>query len=165
MSKCVICFVEHNRLKGNSPSLYCEECHIIKKESVHEVSHIFDNLYLSGIIAASTFDGHRLYVHEDPPHYTGHCIHLPILVKKPNSMSDRTGAVASIEALNDAADIIEDHVNRYENLLVHCKGGVERSPLAIAWYLKRCGKYPTLEKAYEFLKSKRPVVSNRLFWL
>jgi protein-tyrosine phosphatase len=145
--------------------LYCEECHSIKNESVHEISHLFDNLYLSGIIAAAGWDGHRLYVHEDSPHYKGHCIHIPILTKKPNSMADRNGAMASPELLNDAADVIEDHVNRYEPLLVHCKGGVERSPLAVVWYLVRSGKYESYDAAYEFVKSKRKVVSNRLFWL
>lgn len=48
--------------------------------------------------------------------------------------------------------------------LVHCMAGIERSPLAIVWYL-HAFKYMGWNKAYDFVKKKRPEVANRLSWL
>jgi protein-tyrosine phosphatase len=125
-----------------------------------------DNLFLSGLAAASKFDGMRLCVHECIPHYEGSFIHIPILSKRPNGPTDRTGAVVNMDQLNKAVDVIDDYMKRGEKLLVHCKGGVERSPLTLAWYLvHRANQFSTLCQAYGYLKSKRPVVSKRLIWL
>lgn len=165
-SKCVICFGEHDRIHGERAALYCETCVVLKHDSVHVVSPIWNNLHLSGLIAASSFDGMRLCVHECVPHYDGPFIHIPILSKRPNGPTDRSGAVVNLDKLNEAVDVIEDYMNRGEKLLVHCKGGVERSPLTVAWYLvHRAKQFTTLNQAYGYLKSKRPVVSPRLIWL
>jgi hypothetical protein len=150
---------------GSVPAMYCEPCAVIKKDSVDVTNQITDLIYLSGMQAAAKFDGKRLCVHEMTPTYEGQFHHIPVLVKKPNSKSDRTGAVASTEALDRAADLIEEHVANGVPLLVHCYGGVERSPLTLAWWLVRSKQYNTLQEAYDFLKAKRPVVSERLFWL
>lgn len=168
MTKCIICFTEHSALYEDKPSMYCEPCATIKKDSVPVISHIEGKLYLSGAEAAKQFQGSRLYVHEDPNGYKGpwQQLHVPILTKKPNSNLDRSGAIASIDALNYAAEIIDMYVNWNDSLLVHCHGGVERSPLTLAWYfVTKAKKFDTLQEAYDFLKSKRPVVSERLFWL
>jgi protein-tyrosine phosphatase len=115
--------------------------------------------------AAGEFDGYRMCVHEDGPLYKGQCYFIPILTTKPNSKWDRTGAIASIIELEKACKIIDQHVSNDEKILVHCMGGVERSPLTIAWYLVQWGQAVDLKDAYEFLKEKRPVVSDRRFWL
>jgi hypothetical protein len=171
MTKCIICFAEHDRTWGEDPSqpaMYCEPCAKIKNDSEGVISEILPTLFLSGQHAAKDFEGTRLYVHENDNQYNGHYpqIHIPILTKKPNSSVDRTGAVASIQALNWAVQIIDTFVKGNRNLLVHCHGGVERSPLTLAWYFtKQTGTFATLKEAYDFLKSKRPVVSERMFWL
>lgn len=164
-SKCVICFVEHDRLHGDQPDLYCESCVTIKRDSVHVIHQITDLIYLSGMVAAAKFDGMRLCVHECAPQYEGPSIHIPILSKRPNSPSDRSGAIINLVELNKAVDVIEQHVQSGKKLLVHCMGGVERSPLTIAWYFVRSGMFTSLDEAYVFLKSKRNVVSDRQFWL
>lgn len=165
MSKCILCFAEHDEMYGDRISMYCAPCAIIKKDSVEVISQITDTLYLSGMFAAGKFDGARLCVHECVPTYKGQFHHIPILSKRPNSTIDRNGALVSIEALGRAADLIEQYVTRGERLLVHCHGGVERSPLTLAWYLVRSLQFKTFIQAYEFIKEKRPVVSERLFWL
>lgn len=167
MTKCIICFVEHNRMwTVDKPAMYCEDCALIKSDSVDVVSPVIDNLYLSGIVAAGKFDGARLCVHENTPTYAGPFFHVPILTKRPNDSIDRTGAVASIDALERACDIISEYQSRGQKLLVHCVGGVERSPLTLAWYfVKRTKDFDGLIEAYNFLKTKRPVVSERMFWL
>lgn len=158
---------EHDRLwLEYKPAMYCEACSIIKKDSVDTISQITENLYLSGLQAAEKFDGHRLCVHEMTPTYKGQYHHIPILEKRPNSSIDRTGALVSMDALCRAVDLIDQYVDRGEKLLVHCHGGVERSPLTLVWYLvTKAKKFNTLLEAYDLLKAKRPVVSERLFWL
>lgn len=167
MTKCIICFAEHNRMwTETKPAMYCESCAAIKEDSVDKVSPIIDNLYLSGMIAAGKFEGARLCVHENTPTYTGQYFHVPILTKRPNDSIDRTGAIASVEALNNACSIIDEHLKKGEKILVHCVGGVERSPLTLAWYFVHWTKdFDGLIEAYNFLKAKRPIVSERMFWL
>lgn len=145
--------------------MYCESCAIIKNDSVEVISQITNNLFLSGMVAAGKFDGHRLCVHEKIPTYEGQYYHIPILEKCPNNSIDRTGALVSMDGLNRATDLIEQYMNKNERLLVHCVGGVERSPLTLAWYFVQSKKFETLNEAYVFLRSKRPVVSDRQFWL
>lgn len=148
------------------PNMYCEQCLPIRKAARNMIAHIVDTLYLSDMQAAGSFDGYRLCVHENGPLYTGQCHFHPILVTKPNSPFDRSGALASIEALDAAAEVIHEKITNKENIVVHCMGGIERSPLTIAWYLVTKSKmFDTLQEAYDFLKTKRPVVSERLFWL
>jgi protein-tyrosine phosphatase len=115
---------------------------------------------------ASGYGGARMCVHEDGPEYEGQCYFLPILITKPNSKLDRTGAVASLYKIGDASNIIDQIVKSGQDILVHCQGGIERSPLVVAWYLTFKAKmFDTLFDAYLFLKMRRPVVSNRLSWL
>ena len=165
MSKCIICFAEHNRLYGDQPAMYCDPCAAIKKDSVDVISQITDTLFLSGMQAAGKFDGHRLCVHEMTPTYEGHYHHIPILSRRPNSKTDRTGAVVNMGQLDVAVETIEWYVEHKQPLLVHCFGGVERSPLTLAAYFVRSKTCASWEEAYALLKSKRPVVSERLFWL
>lgn len=166
MNTCILCSKSHNYTQPNGDeSYYCEPCADIKKTSEHTLSHITDYVYLSGMNVASHFTGTRLYVHEDPIQYEGEHIHVPILIQKPLSVRDRSNGLASIDQLDKAADIIEDHVRRGDDILIHCKGGVERSPLTIAWWLVKSKRRQDFDRAYEWLKLKRPVVSKRLFWL
>jgi hypothetical protein len=163
---CVICFCETTNTWNGLPNMYCETCEPIREAARGVVSHVIDTLYLSDMQAAKSFDGFRMCVHESGPEYDGQCHFIPILETRPNSSLDRSGAVASIKMLNEAADLIHQHVSNQEKLLVHCQGGVERSPLTIAWYLvNKAKRFSTLDQAYVFLKQKRPVVSPRLFWL
>lgn len=164
---CVICLGKHaNTWTDGGPNMYCERCNPIRIAAKGVTDHIVDSLYLADMEAAKTFDGFRMCVHEDGPQYKGQCHFLPVLTKKPNSVFDRYGAVASVNMLNTAADLIDYHVGRNEKLLVHCHGGIERSPLTIAWYLvNKVKRYDTLQEAYAFMRTKRPAVSERLFWL
>lgn len=165
MNKCVICFVEHNNQWSDGPNMYCEKCAPIREQSRGTLSEILPNLYLSDVKAAAEFDGERICVHENYPPYKGCFHHIPILTHRPNSKYDRTGAIASITSLNFAACMIDIQLGTGKKLLIHCWGGVERSPLTLAWWLVKNKKFETLDEAYVFLKEKRPVVSDRQFWL
>lgn len=161
---CSLCMKAEGLQFENMRALYCAPCFEARKASWGVVTEVLPGLYLSGMREAEIWtDGTRLCVHEDTPTYEGG-LHVPILAKKPNSFKDRTGAIASIEALDKVADIIEYHQKNEDPLLVHCWGGAECSPLAVAWYLSQVG-FGYLEDAYAFLKEKRPVVSPRIIWL
>lgn len=66
--------------------------------------------------------------------------------------------------LDICAYIIEQCLQNEKPVLVHCGAGVERSPLATAWFLNKKRKM-TLDKAYELIKQKRPIVIDRRKWL
>lgn len=50
-------------------------------------------------------------------------------------------------------------------VLVHCREGIERSPLAVAWYLHRYGMICPLDEAYALIRERRPEVVDRRAWL
>lgn len=167
MDSCTICLEAEGIQYPDVKAIYCDSCYNAKREAFGVVHEIIPGLFLSGMREAETWTGGmRLCVHEDTPTYKGG-MHIPILSKKPNNFKDRTGAIASIQALDEVVLVISGHILSYQPLLVHCVGGVERSPLALAWFLSgsRKGQIGDLDKAYTFLKSKRRVVSQRKFWL
>lgn len=108
------------------------------------------------------FDGERLCVVGDGNvryDRMTHCI--PVTYYKQGHWR----AFASREALNRCADLISHRLDAGVPLLVHCISGAERAPLAVAWWLMRSGRYPTLAAAYGYLKSIRPVVEDRSYWI
>jgi hypothetical protein len=166
IDKCSLCLEAEGKQFPEMRALYCDPCYNAKRDAWGKVDEILPGLFLSGMREAETWTGGtRLCVHEDTPTYEGG-IHLPVLSKKPNSFKDRTGAIANLEALYQVGLIIHRHQLQGDPLLVHCWGGVERSPLALAYYLTVfTAKFVDLDHAYAYLKSKRPVVSQRKFWL
>jgi len=165
MTQCIICGVDHDRLRdGVDPAMYCERCAEIRKDATGTVQRIMGTIYLGDAVAAETFDGYKLCVHEDlwagyTPTY-----HVPILVRSPPTALDRD-AEASTAALEYCAGLIEGHLDSAKRLLVHCHGGVERSPLTVAYWLVRVGRYQALAEAYRYLKGLRPVIADRTSWL
>jgi protein-tyrosine phosphatase len=69
------------------------------------------------------------------------------------------------ERLDAAAAIMHAHQAAQKPLIVHCFAGVERSPLAVAYYLHRFRGHATLEGAYAVLEERRPAVERRTSWL
>lgn len=164
MNTCLICGSEHARMWGDMPAMYCKKCAKVRGDAEGTLTHVLGNLYLGDYEAAKVFDGKRICVYCDAPLYEGFFIHIPILATRPKSQLDRT-ATASLPQLDAASDLITEILEKGEKLLVHCMGGVERSPLTIAYWLVKTGKYQTLSEAYAFLKGIRPVVANRQSWL
>lgn len=130
---------------------------------MNEVNHIYGGVFVSSYEGAPGFVGEVIFVHHDIQWYSkGY--HIPLLSKRPNSDTDRTGA--KINGYN-LAFIHERITNSFLNrtdILIHCKGGVERSPLTVVTWLQKYRGF-TLDKAYELLMKKRPVVEDRRYWL
>lgn len=50
--------------------------------------------------------------------------------------------------------------------LVHCRQGIERSPLAVAFWMWWChGGDRDFEAAYDFVLSRRPIAQRRSHWI
>lgn len=169
-SKCIICNDEHERKWMNDePAMYCFKCAKIKNDSEGVITQITPNIYLSGMEAAATFTkGTRICVHERTPIYpmVFGDRHIPLLAVRPKNGIERDGGLVDMGKLDLIMDIIGQHDFANVPILVHCVGGVERSPLVLAYYLThRSLRYDTIHDAYDMLQAKRPVVSKRLFWL
>lgn len=166
MSICNLCFVEHENVWEKDPTqphVYCISCQKIRKEAKGTATHVIGSLYLGDIQAAVKFDGDKLCVHENPLLVVQH--HIPILKKQPNSFLDRTGALVDRKQLFACLDFIGEYVRADKPLIVHCKAGVERSPLVMACFLYDEYHFRPLSLAYMYLVRKRPTISDRSFWL
>ena len=69
------------------------------------------------------------------------------------------------KVLDYIADNIERYIERDHSVLVHCVAGIHRSPLVVAWFLWRRCYFDTLDEAYDYIKSIRPEVERREYWL
>jgi protein-tyrosine phosphatase len=74
------------------------------------------------------------------------------------------GGVANVRVLDDFADHVDKLLSEGEKVLVHCGMGVERSPLAVVWYLHR-KKGMSIVEAYRYVMKRRSVVADRTLWL
>ena len=66
-------------------------------------------------------------------------------------------------------DLVSDTIQRELNhngrkVVVHCHMGMERSVLAVAWWLHSY-KNMSLDEAYEVIRQKRPVALDRREWI
>ena len=90
-------------------------------------------------------------------------VHVPIL--DPDGFDGETTSLRAVPAQLDAvADLVEAHLAKMEQVLVCCGQGIERSPLAVVWYLHR-KRGLDVSKAYQLVREKRPEVEERLAWL
>ena len=144
------------------------------------MNHIIDGIYLGDLgdamKARRANDGiGTLYVHEfEVQNYTP-TYHVPIMVKVDtppmpigdDDFSHYTGeySVASMDRILKCRDIIQEWSAKGDPLLVHCHGGIERSPLTLAFWLFLTGREHSLDNAYRFIRDRRPVVEDRRYWI
>lgn len=168
--KCLICDLEgelnEDLFEGGYQQLYCGECLVKRKNAwgICQVAVPGSRIYVGDLEAARIFKGGRLAVYCDPPDYDGPRAHIPILESRPKSPTDRT-AKANMEAILDCLELIHEHHKTGAPLLVHCHGGIERSPLVLACYLVDSNRSANMKEAYAYLKSIRPAVADRSSWL
>jgi len=120
-------------------------------------SRIFEHIFLGDYQDATRFTGRRLCVLEQRPEYPPRLGDrwIPILEE---SRWGRTRA--NRDKLDEAAAWVADRIAAKDRALVHCMGGIERSPLVMAWYLHRRHGL-TLDGAYAQLRWIRPEVQLR----
>ena len=141
-------------------------------------NQIIHDIYIGDLEDAKVWDGNLLCVLETrPDSEPENALNIPILTLRFEKimMKDKDGNDTDYVTsgfvdralpvqLDAVAHVIQNHVDAGTKLLVHCSAGMERSPLALTWYMHtRAGL--SLEEAFEFVKSKRPQAQNRLEWL
>jgi len=79
-------------------------------------------------------------------------------------MSTHDWMLASVSKLDKVAALIHKTLRAGKTIMVHCEAGMERSPLAVMWYLYRY-RHMSLEEAYKFVKARRRQTQWCLDWL
>lgn len=126
---------------------------------------VFPNIYLGGIADGKLWGQYglpALYVHEmywtEKPDTTEW---LPILRYDPLKKLE----YADTNDLDNMCSRIDFHLSREKPLLIHCQGGIERAPLALAYYLVNRKQF-TYDEAYALIRAHRPIVLRRdVAWL
>lgn len=134
----------------------------IPDEGRDTLSNIIGSIWVSSWLGAKNFEGKRVCVHHDTS--LVHDYHMPILLTRPDEDDRNKGAIANLKQLNLLGNIIDSCLDTEEPLMIHCKGGVERSPLTLVYFLVKFRSY-SVDQAYEFIKKVRPVVEDRRTWL
>ena len=137
-------------------------------------NEIIKNVWVGDIDDAEQWKGNKICVLETYPHFyenRKNSVLIPILQKlhqnvKVEDAKDFIGTeeVAMMENLDLISSVIQNHVMAGEKVLVHCMGGIERSLLAVTWYLHKNAGVPVSD-AFDFVKKKRPQAMNRIQWL
>jgi len=119
------------------------------------ISQITDDIYIGDKEDAERAEGlKRICVHENPIVLVSTDIHIPFVY------CER----ASIEMLDLIYQTIESLLAQGDKVLVYCHMGIERSPLAVVWYLHK--KYAmSIEEAYQIVLPRRKQAMDRRQWL
>lgn len=91
-------------------------------------------------------------------------VNVPILIYEKDDPTFGRVIRADPSALDRAATVIAKGMRAHGNVLVHCAAGLERSPLAVMWFLAKTTGM-NLDDAYELVKKTRRSVFDRRNWL
>ncbi len=126
-------------------------------------TEILPNLFLGDLADAKRWQGFTITVLEyRPPELPTNVVHIPIVDTNGTTGSDDVHVLfVQLEAL---VTVVDAAMARGEKVLISCGQGMERSPLAVVWYLFRW-KGMSVEEAYRLIREKRPQVIEHLEWL
>lgn len=136
-------------------------------------SEILPGLFVGNQLSSRDFPGTIICVTQRRPDSEPEkSIHMPLLSLRAGLPTDidfehsgLTDWVAYLEDLDAIAVAIHDLLERDQTVLVHCTAGIERSPLAVAWYLFRLRDQLPFDAAYALVMKQRPVALDRRAWL
>ena len=91
-------------------------------------------------------------------------LNTPCDVKLP--VNPRDGVSATRSQLDRIAGVIAQQLEGPDDtkVIVHCAMGMERSALAVAWFLRSQPGYGSLTAAYDAVSAARPIVADRSDW-
>ena len=124
-------------------------------------TEVIPGLFVGTVADARTFDGKIICVLASWP-LDGNpaALWIPIL------HIDHDASPFVERALPQQLDIVAREIGlRVRPVLVHCREGRERSPLAVAYYLVATGRAWCMHEAYKTLREQRPQVVDRSAWL
>ncbi len=89
-------------------------------------------------------------------------LYIPFLIPAMAPPVQQTTVLGFV--LDAIAEIIDLQLAAGRKVLVNCNMGLERSPLAVMWFLVR-KRGMTMDAAYELVKEKRPQIYDRRMWV
>lgn len=120
-------------------------------------TEIVDGVWVGDLTAAHFWQGPKLCVREQvAPEYSFNSLH-------DKRVSFSYGKVSRL-MLDETAIWIDEQLVEGRLVLIHCSGGLHRSPLVVVWWL-HTRKNMTIEEAYALVQSLRPEVERRDHWL
>ena len=134
---------------------------MIKPFAPSTLSQITPHLILTDVdgVEYGTRNGHWFRINTASELYANAEIKIPVPVFESEEV-----VIARLDML---ADIIkkelDNDITGKKQVVVFCAMGMERSPLAVAWYLAKYEDY-TLGSAYKHIHSIRPIVLDRSWW-
>ena len=92
-------------------------------------------------------------------------LNTPCDLKMP--VDPRDGVSATRSQLDRIAGVIDQQLEGPDDtkVIVHCAMGIERSALAVAWFLRSRLGYGSLTAAYDAISAARPIVADRSHWV
>ena len=70
-----------------------------------------------------------------------------------------------LQALDEVDELVRQVLTTSDrNVVIHCAMGMERSVLAVVWYLHRTGGL-SLDEAYDAVRRARPIAQDRRAWI
>jgi dual specificity MAP kinase phosphatase len=85
-------------------------------------------------------------------------------VKMPIEPWGKSSKSTVLPMLESIVNMMEMAMATEQKVVVHCSMGMERSVLATVWYLVR-NKGMDLDNAYSFVRSVRPIATDRREWI
>jgi len=119
-----------------------------------EINQVLDNLWITNVYTAQNSD---ILNHNNIKHVVSlYPVHLPDYNQLYINIYDFTSSDIQ-QHLDTTYVFIEEALEAKEGVLVHCHVGRSRAAAIVIYYLMKKYKM-TYEKAYAFLKTKRPLV-------
>ena len=127
----------------------------------HDISWVAPNLGVTGAEGAEeAIEKSNFVINVARELNNGATVKMPIV---PVAWGYDEGADV-LTTLESIVDTMEMAMDAGQKVVVHCSMGMERSILATVWYLVR-NKRMSLDNAYSFVRSIRPIATDRREWL
>ena len=129
----------------------------------HEISWVLPNLGVTGSEGAEeAIDKGYFVINVAGELMNDATVKMPI--EPSNGTWGRKRDSTVLQTLESIVNTMEMAKASQQKVVVHCSMGMERSVLATVWYLLR-NKGMSLDNAYNFVRSVRPIATDRRTWL
>lgn len=132
---------------------------ILLRSRIMKATKIFENVYIGNYIDGKEFNGSKISVRGEDVDRESYGI-------KPYSILENLylgTAEESAVLINKIVNDIEKKNSR-GNTLVHCTGGIDRSPFIVMCWLVLKHEY-SVEDAYDLIIDKRPIAMRHYEWV
>jgi protein-tyrosine phosphatase len=120
------------------------------------ITEITPGVYVGDESACEVFDGPAICV-ADTEIQGHHCLWIPILTYSPPLTA--SAKIKSLDRVTAAMRVVRKIGSP---VMVHCSAGIERSPLAVAWYLHKERRI-SFDEAYDFVLKKHTAAQDRRY--